>query len=241
MYGREAILHVDWVYLIPEEREQTMFSWTETLRRRFQEAYQGMRQKQNEAVRRNTQLYKPLTQHIKEGSLVWHFDPRVIAETSHKLRSSWIRPYRVLRIIAPSLAEINHMHYPEKKKIVSLDILKIYRGGGRGGEHIIQGFEEDDLPGDMMLGAELTEIPNLGEGGENGLVSRTDSGEGEGITMENPIAPAVEGGPLEQEMENMIIRTQTDQPAERKVIREDKEDVDMEEEGKGGEVPPPHS
>ena len=57
--------------------------------------------------------------------------------------------------------------------------------------------------------------------------------------MENPIAPAVEEGPLEEEMENVIIRTQTDQYTGTKVIREDKEDVDMEEEGDGGEVPPP--
>ena len=48
----------------------------------------------------------------------------------------------------------------------------------------------------------------------------------------------MEGGPLDQEMENVIIRTQTDQPVEREVIREDKEDVDMEEGGEGGEVPP---
>ena len=94
-----------------------MFSWIETLQRRFQEAYQGMKQKQNQALRRNDQLYKPLTQHFKEGSLVWHFDPRIIAGTSHKLRSFWVGTYRVSRIIAPSLVEIKHMYYPEKEKI----------------------------------------------------------------------------------------------------------------------------
>ena len=87
-----------------------MFSWTETWWRRFQRAYQGMRQNQNQAVRRNAQLNKPLTQHVKEGSLVWHFDPRIIAGTSHKLRSFWVGPYRVSRIIALSLAEIKHMY-----------------------------------------------------------------------------------------------------------------------------------
>ena len=81
---------------------------------------------------------------------------------------------------------------------MSLDIVKLYRGGGRGGEHIIQGFEEDELPGDMMSGAELTEIPNLGERGENQLIPRPDSGEGEGVRVENPIAPSVEGGPWNQ-------------------------------------------
>ena len=112
-------------------------------------------------------MYKPLNQHIKEGSLVWHFDPKIIVGTSHKLRSFWVEPYRVSRIIALSLAEIKHMYYSEKEKIVSLDILKLYRGGGRGREHIIQGIQEDELPGDRMSRAELTEIPNLGERGEN--------------------------------------------------------------------------
>ena len=46
-------------------------------------------------------------------------------------------------------------------------------------------------------------------------------------------APAVEGGPLEQDMENVIIRTQTDQYTGTKVIREDKENMDIEEEGEG--------
>ena len=147
MYGREAILPVDWVYPTPDEREQTMFSWTETLWRRFHKSYQGMRQKQDQAVQRNTQLYKPLTQHIKEGSLVWHFDPRIIAGTNHKLRSFWFEPYWVSRKIAPSLAEIKHMYYPEKEKVVSLDKLKLYRGGGQGGENLKQGFEDDKLSG----------------------------------------------------------------------------------------------
>ena len=65
---------------------------------------------------------------------MWHFDPRIIAGTSHKLRSFWVIPYRVSRIIALALAEIKHMYYPEKEKIVSLEILKLYRGGGMGGD-----------------------------------------------------------------------------------------------------------
>ena len=42
----------------------------------------------------------------------------------------------------------------------------------------------------------MTEIPNLGEGGENILISRTDYGEGEGIRMENPIALQWKEAPL---------------------------------------------
>ena len=93
----------------------------------------------------------------------------------------------------------------EEKK----NILKLYKGGGRGGEHIIQGFEEDNLPGDMMSGAELTEIPNLGELGENRLIPRTDYEEG--VRVENPMSPAVEGGPLELELKDVTFRSTTDQ------------------------------
>ena len=47
MCGGKAILPEDWVYPTPDEREQT-----ETLWRRSQ----GMRQKQDQAVGKNTQL-----------------------------------------------------------------------------------------------------------------------------------------------------------------------------------------
>ena len=68
-----------------------------------------------------------------------------------------------------------------------------------------------------------------------GPILKKEKGKG----WKNSIFHAVEGGPLEQEIENVIIRTQTDQYAQKEVIREDKEDMDMEEEGEGGEIPPP--
>ena len=49
--------------------------------------------------------------------------------------------------------------------------------------------------------------------------------------MDNSGSPAVGRGSIDQEMENVIIRIQTDQTAEKEMIREDKEDVDMEEKG----------
>ena len=63
------------------------------------------------SVRRNTQIYKPLTQNIQVKCLVWYFDPRIITGTSHKLRSFWAGPYRVVKIIAPALAEIKSVYY----------------------------------------------------------------------------------------------------------------------------------
>ena len=73
-------------------------------------------------------MYKPLTQNIRVGCLVWYFDSRIIPATSHKLRSLWAGPYRVEKLLAFSLAEIKPVYYPEKIKLVSLDVLKLYRG-----------------------------------------------------------------------------------------------------------------
>ena len=71
-------------------------------------------------------MYKPLTQNIRVGCLVWYFDPRIIPGTSYKLRSFRAGPYRVSKLIAPSLAEIKPVYYPGEEKLVSLDELKLY-------------------------------------------------------------------------------------------------------------------
>ena len=51
-----------------------------------QKAYHSTREVQGGRVQRNTHMYKPLTQNIRAGFLVWYLDPRVIPGTSHKLR-----------------------------------------------------------------------------------------------------------------------------------------------------------
>ena len=77
-----------------------------------QRAYKSMREVQGGRVRRNAQLYKPLTQNIRVGCLVWYYNARVIPATSHKLRSFWAGPYRVDKLIAPAPAEIKPVYYP---------------------------------------------------------------------------------------------------------------------------------
>ena len=78
--------------------------------------------------RLNAQMYKPLTQNIRVGCLVWYFDPRIIRGTSHKLRSFWAGPFKISKVIVPSLAEIKPVYYPGEEKLVSLDMLKLYQG-----------------------------------------------------------------------------------------------------------------
>ena len=77
-------------------------------------------------MRGNAQIYKPLTQNIRAGCLVWNFDPRIILGTSHKLRSFWAGPYWVSRLIAPALPEIKPVYYFGEQKLMSLDVLKLY-------------------------------------------------------------------------------------------------------------------
>ena len=72
-------------------------------------------------------MYKPLTQNIIVGCLVWYFHPKIILGTSHKLRLFWAGPYWVSRLTAPALAEIKPVYYPREEKLVSLDVLKLYR------------------------------------------------------------------------------------------------------------------
>ena len=128
MFGREATLPVDWVFPTPSAEKRTMYQWTGDMLEERQHAYQSMREVQGRRVRRNAQLYKPLTQNIRVGCLVWCFDSRVIPGTSHKLRSLWAGPYRVSKLIAPSLAEIKPVYYPGEEKLVSLDVLNLYHG-----------------------------------------------------------------------------------------------------------------
>ena len=126
MFGREATLPVDWVFPTPSAEKRTMCQWTGDMLEERQREYKSMREVQGRRVRRNALMYKPLTQNIQAGCLVWYFDPRIIPGTSHKLRSIWAGPYRVSWLIAPALVEIKSEYYPGEEKLVSLEVLKLY-------------------------------------------------------------------------------------------------------------------
>ena len=128
MFGREAMLPEDWVFPTPSEERRTMYQWTGDMLEEKQRVYKSMREVQGKRVWWNVELYKPLTQNIRVGGLVWYFDLRIIPGTSHKLRSFWAGPYRVSKLIALYLGEIKQVYYPGEEKLVSLDVLKLYRG-----------------------------------------------------------------------------------------------------------------
>ena len=113
MFGQEATLPVDWVFPKPSVEKRKMYHWTGDMLEERQQAYKNMREVQGRRVRRKAQMYKPLPQNIKAGCLVWYFNPRILpAGTSHKLRTFWAGPYRVIKILAPVLVEIEPVYYP---------------------------------------------------------------------------------------------------------------------------------
>ena len=128
MFGHKATLPVDWVFPTPWVEKRLMYHWTGDMMEERQWAYKSMREVPDRRVRGNAQMYKPLPQNIRAGCLVWYFDPRIIPGTSHKLRSFWAGPYRVMKLIAPALAEIQPVYYSGEERLVSLDVLKLYQG-----------------------------------------------------------------------------------------------------------------
>ena len=105
--GRDSIVPIHWVYLIPKpDVEKNVSTWTETIQERFQTAYAGMRERQQQTVRRNTLNYKHILNQFNIGQWVWIFDPKIIPGSSDKLRSYWAGPYKIVRLMAPALAEV---------------------------------------------------------------------------------------------------------------------------------------
>ena len=113
-----------------------------------------MMEVQGGRVRRNTQMYKPITQNIQAGCLMWYFDPRIIPGTSHKLRSFWAGLSRLMKLIALGLAEIKPVYYPREERLVSPDVLILYRG-----EDVICQNPKDVDPDRWLDKGELTELP----------------------------------------------------------------------------------
>ena len=99
-----------------------MYQWMGDMLEERQHAYKSMRDVQGGRVRRNTKMYKTLTQNIRAVCLVSFINHRIIPGNSHKLRSFWAGPYTVSRMIAPALAEIKPVFYPREEMLVSLHV-----------------------------------------------------------------------------------------------------------------------
>ena len=126
-----AKLPVDWIFPTPSVEKRTMYHWTGDILEERHYACKGMREVQGGRIRRNAQMYKQLTQNIRAICLVWYFDPRIpriIHGTIYKLRLFWAGPYCFMKLITPALAVIKPVYFPGEERLVSLDVLKLYRG-----------------------------------------------------------------------------------------------------------------
>ena len=84
--GSEAIVPIHWQYPIPKpDAEKDVSAWTETIQERFQTAYAGMRERQQQMGWRNAQYYKLIQNQFNIGQWVWIFDPRIIPGSCDKL------------------------------------------------------------------------------------------------------------------------------------------------------------
>ena len=59
MFGREAMLPMDWVFPPPSVEKRTMYHGTGDIMEERQLAYKSMREVQGGRVRQNTQMYYP--------------------------------------------------------------------------------------------------------------------------------------------------------------------------------------
>ena len=75
------------------------------------------------------------------GQWVWIFDPRIIPGSCDKLRSYWAGPYKIIRLLAPALAEVIAVFEQGKPQVVSVDILKEYLR-----ENNVHGLPSDPPP-----------------------------------------------------------------------------------------------
>ena len=133
-----------------------MSDWTETIQERFQTAYAGMREKQAEGVRRNAQYYTPLLNNFEVGQWVWVFDPKIIPGSCDKFRLYWAGRYKIVWKIAPALVEVIAIYENGKTRIVSIDVLKEFRG-----ENNNHGYPSDPSHPEIRGGDELLEIPSI--------------------------------------------------------------------------------
>ena len=107
-------------------------------------------------MRRNAQYYKPILNQFNIGQWVWIFDPKIIPGSCDKLRSYWGGSYKIVRLLAPALAEVMAVYEQGKPRIVSLDILKEFRGVNN-----VHGLPSDPSHPELQGGDEVKEIPSL--------------------------------------------------------------------------------
>ena len=89
------------------------------------------------------------------GQWIWIFDPKIIPGSCDKLKSYWAGPYKIVSLMAPALAEVIAVYEHGKPRVVSLDILKEFRG-----ENNVHRLPSNPPHPAFQGGDDITEIPS---------------------------------------------------------------------------------
>lgn len=85
------------------------------------------------------------------------FDPKVIPGSCDKLRTvHWAELYKIIRKISPALAEVIEVYKKGKPRLVSLDVLKEFRGDNNS-----YGYPNDPLNTSTLVREESIEFPSI--------------------------------------------------------------------------------
>ena len=136
---------VDLVFPLPEQGGRSLHEYVGDRIELIQKMHEQMREIQQNVAQRAARSYNPhRAQRLKMGSRVWYFTPRVWGEGIRKLRSSWGRPYRIVRKIAPTLFVIQAEH-KGAEIVAGSDSLRLYHESRTGQPDEAPDVQLDDL------------------------------------------------------------------------------------------------
>ena len=151
MFGRDPRLPEDVMYSLPVESYTSEHQYCQELKRRLQQAYARVRDYSCQKQLHQKDVYDC---HVKGDSyhvndmvfLHWPVIPRGL---SRKFHNPWQGPYRVVKVIGPTVYRIADCTNPRKKKVVDFNLLKRAPIGKvpepAKGEDMVEGARNDIL------------------------------------------------------------------------------------------------
>ena len=130
MFGRQARVPDDVIYSLPTPSSSTPGQYASLLKRRLSDAYNRVRLCSKRQQDRQKDFYdrgvrgEPYT----IGDLVMLHEPAVPRGHSRKLHRPWKGPYRVVRVLGPTVYRIQDCTHPRRKKVVHFNRLKPVSG-----------------------------------------------------------------------------------------------------------------
>ena len=110
MYGRPAVLPIDFIFPLKKKEATSWNNYVETLKLRFQQIYEQVCQTQQTSIMLDQPRYQKRNKiDLEVGNLVYFFLGRITRGLSKKLQSRWIGPWKIVRIVSESLIVI----YPQ--------------------------------------------------------------------------------------------------------------------------------